>query len=315
MLKLNRLFLIIIINFLFIFIVKSQVNSNIIADLASSGVAALDTLDTNEQYKKIVLFDDDTWELIEFDKTYFEAEIFNFEWNQDKIHAYEDVKISSLPEIINIYLADSVNRYHYPYVGEVRSKYGYRWRRPHKGVDIALNTGDTVYAAFSGKIRVSKTTRYTGGYGNLVVIRHLNGLETYYGHLSKLLVKQDDIVEAGDPIGLGGSTGRSTGPHLHFETRYQGKAFDPERIFDFSTGEIRDSILVLKKHYFNIYSKYGQTDAQSQAASSRQFYTIKSGDTLSKIASNHGTSVNALCRLNGYSPKKVLRVGSRIRVR
>ncbi len=315
MLRLNRLFLIVIINFLFVLIAKSQANNNIIADLESNSIMALDTLDTNEQYRKIVLFDDNTWEFIEFDKTYFEAELFNFEWNQDKIHAYSDVTIESLPEIININLVDSINGYHYPYIGEIRSRYGYRWRRPHKGVDIPLKTGDTIYAAFPGKVRVSKTTRYTGGYGNLVVIRHLNGLETYYGHMSRLLVQQDDIVEAGDPIGLGGSTGRSTGPHLHFETRYQGKAFDPERVFDFTTGEIRDSVLVLKKHYLNIYSRYGQTDAQSKAASSRQFHTIRSGDTLSKIARRYGTSVNTLCRLNGCSSKKVLRIGSKIRVR
>ena len=159
------------------------------------------------------------------------------------------------------------------------------------------------------------TSRYTGGYGNLVVIRHANGLETYYGHLQKHNVKENDIVKAGEVIGFGGNTGRSTGPHLHFETRFQGQAFDPQRVFNFETGELRDSILTLKKHYFSIYSHYGMTDQESIEASKRKIHVIRSGDTLGGLAARYGTTVKKICQLNGFSSRKILRVGQRIIVR
>ena len=170
-------------------------------------------------------------------------------------------------------------------------------------------------------------TRMSGGYGNVVVIRHVNGLETYYGHLSKYLVKPDDIVKAGELIGYGGSTGRSSGPHLHFETRYMGQAFDPERIFDFQAGTLRDEIFTLKKHYFNVNSHYGMSDKQSANASNKPpknqsgrgtgavYYKVKSGDTLSKIAKRHGTTVSKICQLNGIKASKTLQIGQRLRVK
>ena len=165
----------------------------------------------------------------------------------------------------------------------------------------------------------------TGGYGNVLVIRHLNGLETYYGHLSSYIVESGDIVRAGEMIGYGGSTGRSTGPHLHFETRYMGQAFDPERIFDFDRGTLRGATFTLKKHYFNINSHQGMTDQQSLAASKKKpidtsaatakYHTVKQGDTLSKIAKRYGTTVKKLCQLNGIKETKVLRIGMRLRVK
>lgn len=176
---------------------------------------------------------------------------------------------------------------------------------------------------FTGKVRISK---YWGAFGNLVVIRHENGIETFYGHLSKRYVEAGDWVNAGDVIGLGGSTGRSTGPHLHFETRYKGFAFDPQWLIDFKSGVLRHRLFVLKKKYFNIYSNYEQDfedemkneeedKAEDAEKAAMKYYVIRSGDTLSKIARNNGTTINALCRLNGISTTTTLKIGRRIRVR
>ncbi len=208
-----------------------------------------------------------------------------------------------------------------PYQAKVHSGFKWRRRRAHTGVDLPLDTGDSVRVAFDGVVRFSSGSR-TGGYGNLIVVRHSNGLETYYGHLSKRLVIPGEPVKAGEVIGLGGSTGRSTGPHLHFETRYKGQAFDPERIIAFEQGALRESLFTLKKDYFNIYSHYGQSEKQEAeakaavaAAKQAQYYKVRSGDTLGRIAAKHGTTVAKLCKLNGISAKKVIRPGQRLRVR
>lgn len=127
----------------------------------------------------------------------------------------------------------------------ITSKFGMRWKRQHKGVDIKVYIGDTIRAAWNGQVRVVKYN--ANGYGNFVVIRHKNGLETYYGHLSKQLVKANQLVKAGDPIGLGGNTGRSTGSHLHFETRLCGYAIDPLLLFDFVAQDITDDFYTFVK--------------------------------------------------------------------
>ena len=196
-----------------------------------------------------------------------------------------------------------------------------------------------MYATFDGKVRISDVV---GGYGNLVVLRHANGLETFYGHLSQRNVEAGQWVSAGDVIGLGGSTGRSTGPHLHFETRYMGNAFDPAWIIDFKTGTLRHRMIKLRPWYFDANSNYVQsvddedeifrTDEEDRlleeerarkeaearaaaAAAAMQYYTVKSGDTLSKIARKYGTTVSALCRMNNIKETSTLRVGQRLRVK
>ena len=169
-------------------------------------------------------------------------------------------------------------------------------------------------------------SRYWGAYGNVVIIRHENGIETFYAHLSKRLVEEGEWVNAGDVIGHGGSTGRSTGPHLHFETRYQGFAFDPQWLIDFKTGQLRHRLFVLKKKYFNIYSNYEQDfedemknheedKAEDAEREAMRWYTIKSGDTLGRIAINNNTTVSELCRLNGINRNTTLKIGKKIRVR
>jgi len=154
-----------------------------------------------------------------------------------------------LPDEINILLVRDSADFCFPVANPKTSNYGWRWQRGHHGVDIGLNTGDPVRCAFSGVVRVASRM---GGYGNCVVVRHPNGLETLYGHLSKINVQPNQPVTAGDVIGLGGSTGNSTGPHLHFECRFLYQTFDPEWILDFSNFTLRTRRLHLDKSYFGI---------------------------------------------------------------
>ncbi len=282
---------------------------------ADKQLTVIDTVNTADKYIKIVLYDDHTWDYIDFGRPVIDEATFYDNWDTLNIYSYKDLSVSSLPDETDLALVDSLHNYFPPYIKEVYSGFKPRRSRNHNGVDLPLNTGDTVRAAFDGVVRVSDYSKNTGGYGNLIIIRHPNGLETYYGHLSKRFVDQNEPVKAGEIIGLGGSTGRSTGPHLHFETRYMGKPFDPERIIDFKTGALRDSVFCLKKHYFSIYSHYGQTDDQSKAASGRVVHKIRSGDTLGGLAVKYGTSVSAICKLNGFTSKKVLRIGQNVIVR
>lgn len=287
------------------------------ADTASisSELQAIDTLDTDDKYTKIVLYGDHTWQYMELDRPNISDEDFQEDWDSESIHAYKDVTLASMPAEVDLMLIDSTHGWACPRVGNVTSGYKFRRTRDHKGTDIKLNIGDTVVAAFDGKVRVVREVGKAGGYGNLIVLRHPNGLETYYAHLSKHLVKEGDLVMAGEIIGLGGNTGRSTGPHLHFEVRYMGKPFDPERIFDFPGGQLRDTLFSLKKHYFNINSHYGQTDKESAAASESLIHVIKQGDTLGALARRYRTTVSKLCQMNNIRPTTTLRLGKRLRVR
>ena len=292
--------------------------------LVKSDSDPIDTLSTANEYIKVVLYADNTWQYVKLPGFKAETDVFEKNWDTVSSNPYK-LELNDLPYSWSIWLVDSLDQYKCPFQGDIhpRGKFGPRRGRRHQGVDIPLKTGDPIYAAFTGKVRMSK---YLGGYGNVVVIRHENGIETFHGHLSKRMVEAGDWVNAGDVIGLGGSTGRSTGPHLHFETRYQGFAFDPQWLIDFKTGDLRHRLFVLKKKYFSLYSNYEQDfedemkneedDKKEEAErAAMRWHTIKSGDTLGRIAINNGTTVSAICKLNGITPKTVLKIGRRIRVR
>lgn len=276
---------------------------------------AVDTIDTRDKFTKIVLYNDFSWEYYSLGRPVLDSVDFDDHWNTEKIHAYKELLLSEIPNEVDILLVDSLHAFVPPIVGKVRSRYSFRRTRPHRGTDIPLAVGTPVRAAFDGKVRIAEFSRRTGGYGNLIVLRHANGLETYYGHLSKHNVHPDEVVKAGEIIGYGGNTGRSTGPHLHFEARYMGQAFDPERIIDFENGTLRDTVFTVKKHYFSIYSHYGQTEEESIAASQRMTHTIRSGDTLGGLAAKYGTTVSNICKLNNISRSTTLRIGRRLIVR
>ena len=265
-------------------------------------------------------------QLVEMEEEYDSpaADLYE-DWDNTYAH-----KLTSLPDSFRIDLRD----FCMPTPSRViTSNFGARWGRQHKGLDIKVYIGDTIRAAFSGKVRI---VRYEAkGYGKYVVIRHPNGLETIYGHMSKQLVREDQDVRAGDPIGLGGNTGRSTGSHLHFETRLCGVALNPAIMFDFRNQDVvADSYLFRRNQYerdglqatrlrganglygYNPADVNSPTMGKSYAASDNgsrsgnvRYHKVKKGETLYSIARKHGTTVAALCKLNRIGKNVRLRTG------
>lgn len=201
----------------------------------------------------------------------------------------------------------------------ITSGFGFRGYRWHYGTDLDLNSGDPVLAAFDGIVRISKWDG--GGYGNYVVVRHYNGLETLYGHFSKTLVQVGQYVKAGEVLGLGGSTGRSTGPHLHYEVRYQGNPIDPENIYDFPERVLKDSEIEITAALFNYLTdakKRTASASSSKASSSVRravYHKVRSGESLYSIGRKFGVSVNDLAKMNRISPKAKLPIGKNLRVK
>ena len=223
-------------------------------------------------------------------------------WNNQYVHAYGNAII---PDTYTIDLTG----FHIPTPStKITSPFGPRWRRMHNGLDLKVNIGDTIVAAFDGKVRIVKYERR--GYGKYVVIRHDNGLETVYGHLSKQLVEENQLVKAGEVIGLGGNTGRSTGSHLHFETRFLGIAINPIYMFDFPKQDIVADTYTFRKA--KGVKRAGSHDTQVADGTIR-YHKVKSGDTLSRIAKLRGVSVSTLCKLNRIKPTTTLRIGQVLR--
>ena len=257
------------------------------------------------------------------------ADLYN-DWNNRYAH-----QASVLPDTFRI----NLKNFCMPTTSRViTSNFGARWGRQHKGLDIKVYIGDTIRAAFSGKVRI---VRYEGkGYGKYVVIRHNNGLETIYGHMSKQLVTEEQEVRAGDPIGLGGNTGRSTGSHLHFETRLCGIALNPALMFDFKNQDVVDDYYVFRKSTYNRESAEatrlrgvggiavnGDLDIPQQSYASAQpaaktknarthstrFHKVSKGETLSSIARKRGMTVSAICKLNHIKSNTKIRPGQILR--
>ena len=218
------------------------------------------------------------------------------EWTNAYAHNYKNVV---LPDSFKIDLSEfcmpTTNT-------KITSKFGPRRRRLHNGIDVKVYIGDTIRSAFSGKVRVVKDQGRRKGYGKYVIIRHENGLETVYAHLSKQLVKEDQYVEVGEVIGLGGNTGRSTGSHLHFETRFLGQAINPALLFDFEKQDI-----VADTYLFQKGNRYRRSNT-SAVASGAHYYKVRKGDSLSRISQKTGVSIDRLCKLNGITRRTTLRV-------
>lgn len=216
----------------------------------------------------------------------------------------------------------------------ITSNFGSRWGRQHKGLDIKVYIGDTIRAAFSGKVRI---VRYeAGGYGKYIVIRHNNGLETIYGHLSEQLVEENQEVRSGEVIGLGGNTGRSTGSHLHFETRLCGVALNPALMFDFRAQDVTGDYYAFNKETYENESTnatrlrgkqdsstYASTNSSDDYATNKRttsgltdqisYHKVKKGETLERIAKKRGVTVETICKLNHITKTMRLRPGQILR--
>ena len=234
-------------------------------------------------------------------------ELYGSNWENRWVDPFRGTAKVNFPDSFAIDCSSFVYPIAIDSMARITSKYGPRRRRMHKGIDLKVLKGDTIRAAFNGKVRIKAFERR--GYGYYVVLRHPNGLETIYGHLSKILVEENQIVRAGETIGLGGNTGRSTGSHLHFETRFLGQAINPAEIIDFENGVPHQDTYV----FHNVKINGRRSNIYTSSSDRLVYHRVKSGDTLGKIARIYGTSVNELCRLNGLKSTSVLRIGQSIR--
>ena len=237
-------------------------------------------------------------------------------WDTVNIHSVK-FNVESLKDSAKAVVLYDENScgYGHPFMGNVTSKFGPRKKRFHYGVDIDLDTGDAVASAFDGKVRIAKKSK---SYGNVIVIRHSNGLETYYAHLSKINVEIGQDVYAGEIIGLGGNTGRSRGSRLHFELRYLGQPINPDEIISFRDNKLISDTLCLSKKTFDYVAEAKKAAAKNYANSKsgkgRKVHTVKKGDTLYAIARKYNTTTKALCQKNGIKESKTLRLGQKIKV-
>ncbi|MCX6245981.1 MAG: M23 family metallopeptidase [Bacteroidetes bacterium] len=262
----------------------------------------IDTIETDSG--AVILYRNHTWEYLGDEPVMMSHEddtagLFTSGWIHDQVFAYMGAsKRDSIKDTLLI-LVSNGRSFNLPISGRLYRGFTYT----HKGMDISLKKGDTVRAAFDGVVRYAKYNR--GGFGNLVIIRHYNGLETYYAHLSKLKVVANQVVRSRDIVGLGGSTGRSRSPHLHFEVRYKDIPLDPQRMIDFDNNKLISTQFPITKKVFY------PSDYDGKAV----YYTIRSGDTLGRIAGKYHTSVKELCALNKIKTTTPLRVGRAIRVK
>jgi len=236
------------------------------------------------------------------------CDLYNAIWDTTRINPYglnlKEKKDSTFLTLFHDVQCD----YAHPTCGEITSEFGFRRTRYHYGIDINLETGDEVLAVFEGTVRVA---RYSPSYGYYVIVRHLNGLETLYAHLSQLNVSAGKYIQAGDRLGLGGNTGHSRGSHLHFEVRFLGQQINPRDVISFENYTCSTKELCISPANFDYLRK---VEKQKAEVSKRKYHKIRKGDTLSKIARKNRTTVSKLCKLNRMSKKTKLRPGKRIRV-
>lgn len=220
-------------------------------------------------------------------------ELYGSNWENRWVDPFRGTAKVNFPDSFAIDCSSFVYPIAIDSMARITSKYGPRRRRMHKGIDLKVLKGDTIRAAFNGKVRIKAFERR--GYGYYVVLRHPNGLETIYGHLSKILVEENQIVRAGETIGLGGNTGRSTGSHLHFETRFLGQAINPAEIIDFENGVPHQDTYV----FHNIKINGRRSNIYTSSSDRMVYHRVKSDDTVRQDCPDIWNQREELCRLNG----------------
>ncbi|MFI3321554.1 MAG: M23 family metallopeptidase [Rikenellaceae bacterium] len=310
---------------------------------ASLMAIAVDTLSSDKEGMRMVLYSNGTWKyIVDSGQMQLHNELVQ-NWDTTQIFAYKNIELKDLPDVIELDIVENLSQFHTPAKNvRISSKYGPRWGRNHNGIDLAAPQGTPIYATFDGRVRFAQY--HTGGYGFMIIVRNVNGLESWHGHLCRLNVKSGDYVKSGQVIGYMGNTGRSYGNHLHYELRYRDQTFDPDFLIDFETGSLRYTKFTLEKSFFNIYSRASEildNEAEDLTAASDKFakatdekliekaadagatfnpsaalyHKVKSGDTLLAIARKYGTTTSAICRLNNISRNSILRLGQRLRIR
>lgn len=254
----------------------------------SSDTTAFDSISTEDQQESV------------FQDFLESMYVDTFAWDNKMINSGR-FNSKEMKDTVKILFGEGNGKFVMPFKNYVTSNFGPRRFGWHYGIDIKVLKGDTILAAMDGVVRVTKYDRR--GFGNVVVVRHANGLETIYGHLSLVMVSPNQIVRAGEPVGLGGNTGRSTGSHLHFETRYLGEPFDPNCFIDFSKNCLKTDTFKLCRNNFDYLVEIRKA----------KYCKIRKGDNLGKIARRYHTTVSALCKLNKMSKKTILRAGRKIR--
>ena len=268
-------------------------------NLLATDFDSLDDAETNivEVEEQIRTEGDSTWVKV--------TEYYSL-WDTRRVNPYGvDKKAITEPFRIALYDTTMGANWHPPVKSTfATSKFGQRGGRFHYGTDLELDIGDSIYSIWDGIVRI---TSFDGrGYGYYVVVRHYNGLETLYGHLTEIKTEIGQLVKAGELVGLGGSTGRSSGPHLHFEIRYQGNAINPESFFSFREEHILSDEFTVSPEVFGYINKVAR----------KVFYhRVRSGDTMVGVASKYGLTIGQLARLNRLSARSKLRAGRRLRVK
>lgn len=291
---------------------------------------SMDVLETDEEeedtegeeeareYDSIVVENDGPyWDFLRprnfnFDSSNAPANAFYAIWDTVVINPYK-IDLKDMTDTIVLPLVSDGCGFHPPAIGDLSSTFGFRnWGRRlkfHFGVDVRMDVGDPVYAAFGGVVRIAKKS---SDYGYMVLIRHDNGLETLYAHFSQLLCYVGQTVKASDIIGLAGSTGRSTGPHLHFEVRFKGEKINPNRLVNFPSGSLLSDTLQIDQSCFkHLY----EVKSAKLKAKIPKYIKARRGDTLFKIARAYGIPVKRLAKLNKLSKKSKIKKGRRIRLR